>query len=104
LSRIVEITPVASSPAGLTQTGARPRFKWIGFPVSFQYTFRVDISRFDPTQQFAIPFDSIPGIDSDSSAFSYNKDLPGGDFYWTISIVDRNGNLSRSREAAFTVQ
>ncbi len=104
LARVIEVTPVAESPSGLKRTGVRPRFAWHTATVPYLYTFRVDISQFEPDQQFATLFESVNGIPPDSSAFLSNRDLPDGTYYWTVSIVDRHGNISRSKEATFEVQ
>jgi hypothetical protein len=104
LTRVIESTPTAETPATFTTTGARPRFKWRGLALPFHFTFRVDISQFSPEQQFATLFESIPNIPADSSAYVPARDLPAGTYYWTVSIVDRQGNVSRSKEATFEVQ
>ncbi len=104
LARVIEATPIAESPAGLNRTGVRPRFAWHSTKVPYTYTFRVDISQFEPNQQFATLFESVGDIHPDSTTYLTNHDLPDGTYYWTVSIVDRHGNLSRSKEATFSVE
>jgi hypothetical protein len=103
MARVIETTPTAEAPANLTTTGTRPRFRWRSSSVPYEFTFRVDVSQFEPQQRFATLFESVAGISSDSSAYLTVRDLPGGVYYWTVSIIDRHGNLSRSREATFEV-
>ncbi len=104
LTRVIEPTPTAETPATFSTTGARPRFKWRALKLPYHFTFRVDISQFSPEQQFATLFESIPNIHADSSAYVASRDLPDDTYYWTVSIVDRQGNVSRSKEATFQVQ
>ncbi|MEK7727234.1 MAG: carboxypeptidase regulatory-like domain-containing protein [candidate division KSB1 bacterium] len=104
LSRIIETTPAAETPSAFTTTAARPRFKWKNLILPYYFTFRLDISQFSPEQQFATLFESIHNIHADSSAYAAPRDLPEGTYYWTVSIVDRQGNVSRSKEATFQVQ
>lgn len=104
LTRVIEPTPIAEMPAAFTSTDTRPRFKWKSMTLPYHFTFRVDISQFAPEQQFATLFESIHNISADSAAAFAPRALPEGTYYWTVSIVDRQGNLSRSKEATFQVQ
>ena len=104
LARVIETTPAAEMPAAFSTTGARPLFKWRPLTLPYHFTFRLDISQFSPEQQFATLFESLSNIPSDSSATSAPRDLPDGTYYWTVSIIDRQGNVSRSKEATFLVE
>ncbi|NUO78685.1 carboxypeptidase regulatory-like domain-containing protein [candidate division KSB1 bacterium] len=104
LARVIEATPIAESPAGLHRTSVRPRFAWHSTTVPYTYSFRIDISQFEPEQQFATLFESVGDIHPDSTTYLTSHDLPGGTYYWTVSIVDRYGNISRSKEATFEVR
>lgn len=104
LARVIETTPTAEMPAAFTSTGARPRFKWKSLTLPYHFTFRLDISQFSPEQQFATLFESISNIHPDSSTYVAARELPDGTYYWTVSIIDRQGNVSRSKEATFLVE
>lgn len=104
LTRVIEPTPIADTPSAFTATGTRPRFQWKRLTLPYHFTFRVDISQFSPEQQFATLFESIHNIPADSTASFAPRALPEGTYYWTVSIVDRQGNVSRSKEATFQVQ
>ena len=104
LSRVIDPTPVASEPQGFKVVGSRPQFVWSPVEVPFEFTFRINIARVFPESNIVEQFEHIDNISPDSSSVVPNFDLPPGFYLWTVSIVDRWGNLSRSREAVFSVQ
>ncbi|MCG3158917.1 MAG: hypothetical protein DKINENOH_05564 [bacterium] len=104
LIRIIEPTPLVSEPSGLKVTSPRPRFQWERLRLPFEYRYRIDLSVFNISFPLPVPLRQVDDISADSSAFVYDSSLSSGAYVWTLSVVDRFGNLSRSREAVFEVR
>ncbi len=101
VSRIVESEPVPSSPKNLDTTSAYPTFEWNPPPVSYGYTYFLQVYQINagtPTQMgpsISLPFDSL--------SYRYPDSLVAGQYFWTIGMVDDYGNSARSTEASFLV-
>ncbi|NUM73364.1 carboxypeptidase regulatory-like domain-containing protein [candidate division KSB1 bacterium] len=104
LIRIIEPIPLLSTPSGLIETDSRPRFQWENLTLPFDYRYRINLLTFDFSFLVPVPFRQIDDIPSDSLSFVYDSNLSNGAYLWTLSIVDRFGNSSRSREAVFLVR
>ncbi|MDZ7267314.1 MAG: carboxypeptidase-like regulatory domain-containing protein [candidate division KSB1 bacterium] len=104
LVRIIESTPLVSEPSGLKVTSPRPRFQWVRLRLPFEYRYRIDLSVFNISFPLPVPLRQVDDISSDSSAFVYDSVLSSGAYVWTLSVIDRFSNLSRSREAVFEVK
>lgn len=104
LIRIIETTPLLSKPSGLEETTSRPRFQWVGINLPFEFRYRINLLTFDFAFLVPVPFRQIDNIPADSLSFVYDSNLNNGNYLWTLSVVDRFGNVSRSREAVFLVR
>jgi len=102
LYRIIEEVPVTDRPAGNEIAPASPVFSWLPMNMPFSYTYAISLYHVSYTG-FVTQIDYIQNISSDSTTFTYQDTLPAGSYYWTIALVDIFNNLSRSKEAAFTV-
>lgn len=102
ISRIIEETPVASTPTGLTEAATNPPvFTWQDEQVNYPFTFQVNIARVDDSIPTLVQ--TITEIPSDSLSVRASSPLATGQYSWTVSIVDEFGNQSRSREAGFFI-
>lgn len=104
LTRIIETIPRPTKPSGLIESEARPRFQWVGTSLPFEYRYRINLLTFDISFQFPVPLRQVDDIPADSLSFAYDANLNSGYYLWTLSIVDRFGNSSRSGEAVFLVR
>jgi hypothetical protein len=104
LIRIIEPTPQPSEPSGLKETNSRPHFQWRDLTLPFDYHYRINLLTFDITFPLPVPFRQIDDIPADSLSFVYDSNLNNGHYLWTLSVIDRFGNSSRSREAVFQVR
>ncbi len=101
VSRIIESEPVPTYPTSLDTTTGSPRFDWNPPPVSFNYTYQLQVVRIDAGTQTVVW--SQPGLNSSYVSYSYPGVLPTGTYFWTAAIIDAYGNASRSKEASFVV-
>ena len=99
--RIIESSPIAVEPQGLVLLSTdTPRLQWQSENINYPFSYKVDVVRVDNNiQNLAWTLSNIP---SDSSSV-LTAALPRGEYFWTVSIVDEFGNLSRSREAGFRI-
>ena len=103
LTRIIGETPVAFSPAnGDTTTDKFPTFRWQLPQFTFAFTQRIEVFRLDAG--FPTFVTSIGKISSEARSQRSFVRLSPGTYFWTISVVDDFGNISRSKEATFTIQ
>lgn len=103
VSRIISSSPVTVSPASQTVVDSLPVFRWSSFEVGYSFTYSVDVFRLDES---GIP-QFVQGSDElHISTFQWqaNTPLPEAFYYWTLSVTDRFGNISVSKEATFIVQ
>ncbi len=101
LTRIIQDAPIPASPTALDTASASPQLFWTQITPQFLYTYKLELFRLDqgvPTLLW-----SVSNLSSSLSSFQYPAVLTTGTFFWTISVVDEFGNLSRSKEASFVV-
>lgn len=101
ITRIIQQTVIPTYPTALDTASKSPELQWAQPSVSFPFTYKLEMFRQDegvPTQIW-----SREGLAPDLTRFQYPDVLPPALYFWTISIVDEYGNLSRSKEASFMV-
>lgn len=104
LVRVIEQTPLTASPQGLETAAENPPvLEWRPAQIPFPFTYRVDLNLIDGA---GIPrlIESETGIDPTATNYAVERTLDPGDYYWTVWVVDSEGNRSRSKEAGFTVE
>lgn len=102
LTRIVETIPQLLAPNDLVFVTEFPIvFQWLPVTLPFLFSFKLEISRVD----FGVPSKvfTSPPIASDSTRYTFEQPLSGGDYFWVLYIVDEFGNSSRSKEGAFRI-
>jgi len=111
VSRIIENSATPTYPninpttSQKDTSGPTPLFQWLPPDVTFNYTYTLTLSRDVPGQQNVVW--TSTQVRSSSLQLQYPADstgLRGGEYVWTISVVDEFGNYSRSKEAPFVVQ
>ncbi len=110
VSRIIEETPVVIEPkAGTVDSLAQPVLVWRCEEVPYDFSYSIEVVRTDDIVRNTIT--TMEGRDpqdvcSDTREGSIRVDvpLPEGNYLWTVSLVDRFGNSSRSREAGFAIR
>ncbi|MCF7797701.1 MAG: carboxypeptidase-like regulatory domain-containing protein [Lentisphaeria bacterium] len=102
ISRLIVSVPQILSPAGLATVDSLPVFRWSHFDAGFQVQYQVDIFRLN---ELAIPqfVQSSPALADTTLQWQTQASLAPARYYWTISVMDRYGNISVSKEAAFRV-
>ena len=100
--RVISPTPLALSPEDLTLLSNNlPEFTWEPISLAYPFTYRIDIVRVDQNIQSLVQ--TISDIPSTAVSIPAGEPLTSGEYFWTVSIVDEFGNLSRSREAGFRI-
>ncbi|HMB92754.1 MAG TPA: carboxypeptidase-like regulatory domain-containing protein [Rhodothermales bacterium] len=102
LARIIEETPVATSPKDrVLLTDNRPLFTWDPFVNRFPFTYRIDIFRTEVNRDVLVT--QQDGFSMNTTTFQLQTSLETGEYFWTVAVVDGFGNESRSKEAGFRV-
>ncbi|NOZ74682.1 MAG: carboxypeptidase regulatory-like domain-containing protein [FCB group bacterium] len=103
IARIITATPATLSPGNQDVVDAQPWFRWSSFDVGYSITYSVAIFRLDDS---GIP-QFVQGSESLSIAtleWQVSDSLAPALYYWTLTVTDRFGNSSSSKEATFIVQ
>lgn len=102
LTRIIDETPVVTSPVGLATIGSFPiTFRWNRVTsLLFPFTYSIEIFSIN----LGLIVDKIENVPADSGTLNYNGPLDNGDYFWVVDIVDELGNISSSKEGSFRVQ
>ena len=101
LVRVIDQSPLAVAPQSLeVLSTTSPQLSWEAVSLNFPFSYRVEIVRVDDNVQNLIW--SMRDISSDSLSVT-TAPLPTGQYFWTVSVADEFGNLSRSREAGFRI-
>jgi len=101
VTRIIQDAPIPLSPTALDTAGASPQMVWAQPTLPFTYSYKIELFRLD--QGVPSLLWSASNLSPSLSSFQYPNSLSTGTFFWTISVVDEFGNLSRSKEASFIV-
>lgn len=103
LARIIEEEPAPTAPASNAQVGEQPAFEWQEMNPPFPFTFKIEIYQIIANQVIYPPRKTVAQLPSELFAYQLNESLEVGQYLWTISIVDKWGNWSRSSPATFQV-
>ncbi len=101
VTRIIQDAPIPIAPTALDTAAASPQLYWAQPTLQFPYSYKLELFRLD--QGVPSLLWSVANLSSSLSSFQYPDRLSTGLFFWTISLVDEFGNLSRSKEASFYV-
>lgn len=103
LARVIAEEPLPLEPAnGVSLTTGAPQLKWQTPPLAFEHTFTLHVYKI--VSGFQTLLLTIPGLPAGSNTAPYPGRLTSGSYFWTVTIVDRFGNSSRSKEATFQVE
>jgi hypothetical protein len=102
VSRIIQDAPIPLYPTALDTATATPELYWAQPTLQFSYTLKLEMYRLD--QGLPSLIWSLSNLPPALSSYQYPDRLPVGTFFWTISVIDEYGNLSRSKEASFVIQ
>lgn len=103
VSRLIVSTPDVLSPVGLAVVDSLPVFRWLSFDTGFSVEYEVNIFRLDDS---AIPVFILasPALAETNFQWQASHALSPAQYYWTLTVIDRYGNISVSREASFIVE
>ena len=101
VARIIEETPVPESPEYFEEVGTQPRVSWLSPDYSYPVTYDVEI--YYLFNNISSLLWKLGQISPESSSVQVDDPLPDGDYYWSIAVVDQQGNSGRSKEARFIV-
>lgn len=102
LVRVIDAVPIAQEPRGLVAVDTtRPLLRWESLTLPFTFTYRIDLVRREA--DLDIPILTLEGLTASLDSIRVPQPLASGVYYWTVSVVDRFGNRSRSKEAGFQV-
>lgn len=102
IKRIIKQEILFELPANGATVGSKPVLRWNRFLPGFNFQYLVQIY----TRE-AIPkliWFSIQNISKDDIEVIPDKNLPVGDYYWVIWVIDDFQNRAQSKQATFTVQ
>lgn len=102
LFRIIDQLPEASTPRDLQVVAARPRLSWRPMDLPFPFRYRARVTRVVGGIN-TLAWES-PALSELDSAVTVDRTLAGGEYRWTVSVIDEFGNTSTSAPAAFRVQ
>lgn len=102
LVRVIEETPVAVDPQGLTVLNdPTPLLTWERVRLPYPFTFQVEIIRQEANVQVRERL--MTGLPPESTSVQVAAPLAPGSYLWTVSIVDEFGNRSGSKEVGFII-
>ncbi len=99
LARVITGTPALISPMDEDTVGAYPALNWEPYAAEFPFGFLatiIDISAADTIWVSSLMTEVEQSV-------LVSDSLPVGEYYWTITVVDSFGNISRSKEGDFRV-
>jgi len=99
VTRIIQDAPVPLFPTALDTITASPMLSWTQPSLQFPYSYVLEMYRLD--QGLPSLIWSVSNLSSSVTRYQYPDTLSIGLSYWTVSVVDEYGNLSRSKEASF---
>ncbi len=104
VTRIIETgaTPLYPKYTDSTVTST-PEFKWSAPSVSFNFTYTITVVRQESGTETIKWSKEKLGSYLVSYPYPNVSPLQKGNYFWTISIVDEYGNISRSKQSPFIV-
>ncbi|UCE05080.1 MAG: carboxypeptidase regulatory-like domain-containing protein [bacterium] len=103
LIRVIDEEPEIESPKESALVSAQPKLKWKSLQLPYSFSFKVDIYAIVGNQIQFPAIRTYSEISSDITDFHLSKPLNSSLYLWTVSIVDRWGDWSRSKPATFQV-
>lgn len=100
--RVMNTSPDSLVPTGLELAPNPPVFRWGRFPAGFSYHYNLAV--YVVNAGISTLIHQKKAIPSDSAQYTYPEGLPGGQYFWTLTVEDDFGNRARSKEAAFIIQ
>jgi hypothetical protein len=101
VTRIIQDAAIPVSPTALDTASASPLLLWMQPTLQFPFSYKLELFRLD--QGLPSLLWSVSNVSASLSSFQYPNSLLPGLYFWTISVVDEYGNLSRSKEGSFLV-
>lgn len=103
ISRIITLTPETLSPGSQEVITSRPLFRWSSIEVGYTISYYIAVFRLNESgiPQFVLGSDVL---DNATLEWQPDTDLAPALYYWTVTVTDRFGNTSSSKEATFIVQ
>ncbi|MFQ5865372.1 MAG: carboxypeptidase-like regulatory domain-containing protein [bacterium] len=103
LARIIEESPEFEAPTGQEiLLVPRPLLIWRLITLPFNFSYSVEVVRVDQGINNVVW--TLSDIDNTMNSVTVADSLVTGIYFWTISVVDEFGNLSRSKEAGFRIE
>ncbi|MCB9391432.1 MAG: hypothetical protein H6506_02135 [Calditrichaeota bacterium] len=103
LFRVLQATPVVTSPDSNQVVGHQPQFNWEPFSALFPFRYQVALDRILDFSIVARIWASDT-LSSNQRIVQYPDSLEDDDYYWTLYVYDEFTNSSRSREGYFVVE
>jgi hypothetical protein len=103
ITRIIDNVPQIVYPSNQETIDSFPViFNWQPEFLLYPITYKLEIYQVN-FGLFTKIFET-DSIDHQVSEFEYANELPAGDYFWLIYVVDSDGNTSSSKEGTFRVQ
>lgn len=103
LVRVIAEEPLPLEPTnGKVLTTNAPQLKWLMPPLTFEHSFTIQV--FKLISGFQTLLLTISELPAGTTVAPYPGRLTTGSYFWTVTVTDRFGNSSRSKEATFVVQ
>jgi hypothetical protein len=103
LPRLIQEVPVQVSPTGLETINSFPlTFMWEQVFLPYTFTYKIEI--YQVNFGFFSRITEITDILSNQIFYEFTNELPAGDYFWLLYVVDEFGDTSSSKEGAFRVQ
>lgn len=103
LARVITEEPLPSFPQnGESINPNNIILRWDLPALNFDHRQSLEVTRLDAG--FPVSIFTANNIHAGDTFLPYPGRLAGGNYYWTVKIIDSFGNSSRSKEASFQVQ
>ncbi len=104
ITRLMRELPVPLFPSGVDTVYSDTNFVWQRYGASFHVRYRGEVVRIEGGGPAGVvaTFETYRPEDT-VQRFDYSLLRPG-DYYWTLEVIDRFGNSSRSAEELFRVR
>jgi hypothetical protein len=102
--RTLQVAPLPTDPTEReTVSTTTPTLHWNPVGLSFAFTYRVQLNRVSSDIQ--VPLQTFDGLPPSQTSLTVPEGLieRGGEYNWTVAVVDAFNNSGRSKEAGFLV-
>ena len=103
MTRVIAEEAEIISPHEFELVGNQPRLQWNRQSLPYFFNYRVEIFVLSGYEVIIPALRTYADISREISEFNISKPLPPGAYLWTVYVVDRYGNWSRSKPATFQV-